>query len=298
MAAAPQKHDMSTEIPVGVRLLEDLLVVAVEGEDARTWLNGQITNDLKRLDASRSVYGLVLTSKGRVLADVTVLERGGALFFETARASWPALHEQLEKFIIMEDVTLRETDLRAITVIGPRRNELEAALEGLGASVASGDRLGPSIEVLVPATSAAEALTRLTERARSLGGEALDEPRWERLRIAAGVPRFAVDFGERTYPQEAGLKRRALSFDKGCYHGQEVICMLENRGQVTRSLVRLRLGAPAVGGTEIRRGDDVVGEVTSAADGSALAFVKRALAEAGGSVEIGGATATIEEAVT
>ena len=122
------------------------------------------------------------------------------------------------------------------------------------------------------------------------------------------MPRFAVDFGERTYPQEAGLKRRALSFEKGCYHGQEVVCMLENRGQVTRSLVRLRLGGPAVAGAEVRRGDDVVGEVTSvsetfggrggsaAPDVRALAFVKRAHAEAGGSLEIGGRPATIEGA--
>ncbi|MFO0713545.1 MAG: hypothetical protein U0353_27080, partial [Sandaracinus sp.] len=96
------------ELVVGVREIEDERVIAVEGDDARTWLNGQISNDLKKLRPGGTIYGLVLTSKGRILADLLAFERGGTLFFSTSKDAWPALRAQLEKFIIMEDVSLRE----------------------------------------------------------------------------------------------------------------------------------------------------------------------------------------------
>jgi folate-binding protein YgfZ len=103
-----------------------------------------------------------------------------------------------------------------------------------------------------------------------------------------------VDFGEDTYPQEAGLKTRAVSFNKGCYLGQEVICMLENRGQLSRRLVQLS----ASGELAVEPGSLVfdadgkrVGELTSVAvtDGAqpttlALAYLKRPLAELGRTV--------------
>jgi folate-binding protein YgfZ len=276
------------ELTAGLRIQRDEIVIAVEGDDARTWLNGQMTNDLKRLTEGTGVYGLVLTIKGRVLADLFAFERGGALFFSVDRAVWPALHEQLEKYIIMEDVSLRETTLRTISVCGARVGELDLApLAARGASVVKHARLGPSLEVVVEERELAGAIEAASSAIGALraGDAEIDDPEWERARISMGVPRFPVDFGDRTYPQEAGLKKRALAFDKGCYLGQEVVCMLENRGQVTRSLVRLAIEAGTAAGTPLRRGEDVVGELTSVAGGHGLGFVKRALTEAGTDLE-------------
>src|SRR5262249_30258701 len=78
-----------------------------------------------------------------------------------------------------------------------------------------------------------------------------DESAWEALRIEQGVPRFRHDFDESTYPQEASLEKRAVSFDKGCYLGQEVVCMLELRGQVKRKLVPVTLSASIPKGTPV-----------------------------------------------
>ncbi len=271
----------------GVRAQDADIVIAVDGDDARTWLNGQITNDLKRLSPDHGVYGLVLTTKGRVLADVLGFERGGGVFFATNRGVWPALREQLEKYIIMEDVTLRETSLRVITVLGARAGEIDLStvLAGMDASIVTSDRLGAGRDVIVEQAVYDDVHTLLVAAAQAVGGSAVDDAAWELARISAGVPRFSVDFGEKTYPQEAGLKDRAVSFEKGCYLGQEVVCMLENRGQLSRTLVRVRLSSGAPAGSALRRGEDSVGELTSVAGEHGLAMVKRAHAEPGTSLD-------------
>ena len=278
----------SWEQTAGLRLQRAEVVIAVEGDDARTWLNGQMTNDLKRLSKDAGVYGLVLTTKGRVLADLFAFERGGALHFAVDAAVWPTLREQLEKYIIMEDVSLRQTTLRTLSLCGARAREVDlSALAETGATVVAHARLGPSLEIVVEEQAVAVTVASLAPSLAALrsGPAEIDDAAWERARIAMGVPHFPVDFGERTYPQEAGLKKRALAFDKGCYLGQEVVCMLENRGQVTRSLVRLSIAAGTEPGAALRRGDDVVGELTSAAGSHGIGLVKRALAEAGTSLD-------------
>ncbi len=94
---------------------------------------------------------------------------------------------------------------------------------------------------------------------------------WEALRLERAVPSFGVDFDEKTYPQEAALEKVAVSFDKGCYLGQEVVCMLELRGHVKRKLAALVLdaegsGLPPSRGAPVNDGQGgTVGEVTSAA---------------------------------
>lgn len=296
----PQKHRMTandvggwTE-SVGVRAQRGDVVIAVEGDDARTWLNGQITNDLKRLRPDTAVYGLVLSAKGRILTDVVVLEPPGALVFALPAAAWPAVHEHLEKYIIMEDVTLRETTLALLTLAGARAGELdvERQLAGLDVTVSAHDRLGPGREILVERANEDEALRRLVAAAQTLGGGLVDDVAWEAARVQRAVPRWSVDFGERTYPQEAGLKR-ALAFDKGCYLGQEVVCMLENRGQVTRSLVALALPPGASVGAALLRGGETVGEVTSVAGPHALALVKRVASEPGTELDTPQGTAQV-----
>lgn len=286
---------MSWTQTLGVRVQEAEIVVAVEGDDARSWLNGQMSNDLKRLTAERGVYGLVLTSKGRVLADVLAFERHGALFVSVDRGVWPTLREHFEKYIIMEDVTLRETSLVTVSLLGEKAEEIDpaVALAGLDATITRQTRLGPSVDVVVERASLDACRARLLELACGVGGGTVDDAAWHLARVEAGVPALNADFGEKTYPQEAGLKKRALAFDKGCYHGQEVVCMLESRGQVSRSLVRLALGERAEVGTPLRRDGEIVGELTSVAGSVALGFVKRQLALAGATLDAEHGAATV-----
>ena len=97
----------------------------------------------------------------------------------------------------------------------------------------------------------------------------------DQLRVVAGLPLYGVDFGARDNPHEASLDRRAVSWSKGCYLGQEVVCMQDMRGKVKRRLVRLdghavgwqpQSAVHSLDGTE-------VGKVTTVAGNRALASV-------------------------
>ncbi len=89
----------------------------------------------------------------------------------------------------------------------------------------------------------------------------------EALRLELGVPAFGIDFDDKMYPQEAALEKRAVSFEKGCYLGQEVVCMLEIRGHVKRRLVSFVADARVERGAAVT--DDAgeeIGKVSSSAD--------------------------------
>jgi folate-binding protein YgfZ len=121
----------------------------------------------------------------------------------------------------------------------------------------------------------------------------------EALRIRRFLPRFGVDFGEKNYPQEAALEKIAVSFSKGCYLGQEVVCRLEMRGHVVKKIVPVRIaGDPPAHGAEVRSADGrVLGALSSAVpnDGGAvgLAMVRIDFAEPGTKLDVGGREATV-----
>lgn len=273
---------------VAVHVDREVRVIAVDGDDAFTWLNGQLTNDLKPLADGASVYGLFLTPKGRVLADALVTRSEGQHYVLVPTSTWEELSAQLEKYIIMEDVVLRPTDLAVVSATGPSADQL--VCEGVRFRSVRGLA---SIEWLVDPSQLDGAERSLAEQARDRGGNRVDDAAWDAERVARGLPRFGRDFGGATYPQEAGLKRRAVSFQKGCYLGQEVVCMLESRGQLQRSLCALDVDGDVAPGVAIEDADGhVVGEVTSVASRSgrtsALGFVKRAAIEQSKPLRSGG----------
>jgi folate-binding protein YgfZ len=114
------------------------------------------------------------------------------------------------------------------------------------------------------------------------------------------LPRFGVDFGEKNYPQEASLEKIAVSFSKGCYLGQEVVCRLEMRGHVIKKIVPVGLttGDPPALGAEVKSTEGkVVGSVSSAttteAGSVALAMVRVDFTEPGTKLDVGGREATV-----
>src|SRR5207247_8329473 len=111
--------------------------------------------------------------------------------------------------------------------------------------------------------------------AASLDVPMLDEAGYERARIEAGVPRQGFDIDDRTIPQEAGLEVDAVSFTKGCFVGQELVCRIDTRGHVNRQLRRLRATAgDLVRSAAVTLDGKAVGEVTSSAGEVALAMLR------------------------
>ena len=124
------------------------------------------------------------------------------------------------------------------------------------------------------------------------GARPADEDELEGIRIAHGVARWGRDMDEKTFPQETGIDGKAVHYDKGCYVGQEAMAKIHFRGKVNRRLAVLDAEGPLQPGTVLNLGDAKVGEVTSAADGRALALVRYTV-EPGTALDAGGVTATV-----
>jgi tRNA-modifying protein YgfZ len=286
----------------GVRRLPDQ-VLRVSGDDARSWLNGQITNDVALPAPGAAVYALVVSLKGRVVTDLFVLDRDDTLDLVLPAGQRQRVAEYLDGFIIMEDVELTPVDdVAIVSVQGPRASEVRP--EDLAAASFPCVRLDTDgCDWIVPAVDAERAFVALVAGAKAVGGGMASDHAWELARIRAGVPALGQDFGEDTYPQEAGLKERAVSFGKGCYQGQEAVVMLEHRGKPPKKLVRLAVSAaaPPAPGTPLSDGDGrEVGRITSAAADPeaqrslALGYLKRDHACVGERYVAGGADATVE----
>ena len=286
----------------GAVLVErDRVRIDVAGEDRFTWLNGMVTCDLKAIVADegrapRAAYGCVLNVKGRVLADVVVVAGGGALGAWIPRDSAESVLELWNRYIIMEDCTVERDETRALLAIQGGDPAALVAATGIDGAAAL-DLLGLTDGVVVELPR--DAIDEPLRRCVAAGAHALDEAAARAVKVETARATWGVDVDAHHYVQEAGLGDRAVSFQKGCYVGQEVVCMLQMRGKVHRRLVQLSVAhaAAATAGAEVKLGDDVVGTVTSAvahADGTAraLALVKSSAA-AGCAVEVGGARAEI-----
>jgi len=276
----------------------DLATLVVTGADRVTWLNGLLTCDLTKRPAGAAVYGLAVGRNGRVLADcVSVFDEAASrLLVAVPRAVVETLRTHLDHYLVMEDAEMAAaTDgFEAWSLHGPRWSAALEAARAAGAIGGALDRTGlEGAFLFAPAERAGDVRAALGATA-TVG----DQAGWNALRLERGVPRFGVDFDDKTYPQEAGLEKTAVSFDKGCYLGQEVVCMLELRGHVKRRLASVVIDAqdpPAAGAPVTDGAGATVGEVTSSSASPtlgkavALAMVKRAQAEPGQGVVVGGA---------
>jgi tRNA-modifying protein YgfZ len=272
------------------------------GPEAADFLQGQVTNDVERLAPGTGCYAALLTPKGKMLADMRILRGSGWFWLDTELEGLPAVAKMIRTFSIGRDVRPENvTESRAIlSLVGPASDAaLDVAPPAEEHSFVEGEhglyvRTDLGVDVICQASEADAALA-------ALGVEAVPEDVAECARIESGRPRYGIDLGEDTIPQEAGLNERAVSFDKGCYVGQETVARLHYKGKPNRHLRGLRLEHPAATGDEVRLGERVVGHVGSTAVSPvhgpiALALVRRE-AEPGQQVEVGtsGNAATVAE---
>lgn len=267
--------------------LPSLLVLRVTGEDAATWLQGQVTQDIRPATGEHAVYALFTNVRGKIMADAWIRAISPETFLvavpESARAE---LEQSFEKYIIMEDVLVEPTDDRVVTVRGAGADRSQSVALPSGALRWATSRFGlPGYDVTLPSPE----VPGFLESVRRDGVVEATEGALYAARVHHGVPAFGVDFDAQHYPQEASL-RHAVSFNKGCYLGQEVVCTLESRGRVNRSLMRIDgPGAPPPAHTPITTPDGrTVGEITSATttgDGfTGLGYVKTSLATSGDAI--------------
>jgi folate-binding protein YgfZ len=258
--------------PVLVVLQRARGTLRVTGPEAKTWLNGLVTCDVLPVAEGRGAFGLALNKQGKIQSEVEIVATPDGLLVGVSPGVDTKLGEALDKFLVMEDA-----ELSVVTSA-----YLWADFHGLGAGALaeSAARACGGFSGIMPFTPAGGASVVL-ERARSLELERFiahtvtlqlaSEEDWDAFRIEQVLGRFGVDFGETDNPHEAALDRRAVSWSKGCYLGQEVVCMQDMRGKLKRRLVALSVETadlPVAGAPVTSTADgnsETVGEVTSAA---------------------------------
>lgn len=255
---------------------EDWGTLRVSGPDRATWLNGIVTPDVATVVPGKGAWGLLLTKQGKIEAELQLVATSDALLLGVSGGDVEHVAEVLDRYLVMEDAELEVLEGFVWWELhGQRAAELAAEAPCLAWGAVPWTRLGGA--TLVAPGSEAEACELALE---SRGALRTEPTLWEEDRIRLGVPRFGVDYTSADNPHAAGLERRTVSWSKGCYLGQEVVCMQDMRGKVKRRLVRLELeNRPAAAiepGAEVHAADggEVVGTVKSWGGRFALASIK------------------------
>ncbi len=249
------------------------------GEDRVRWLNGMVTNFVGDLSENAGCYAFVLNAQGRIQGDLDIYRRADSLWLETDAAQMDALTAFLDRYIIMDDVTLESQP--QWTLLGIAGPDAAASIAEVGLPVPSSPMhlsettwQGHSAAVtaayspLVPRYEIwmeRETVLEMWNALRAAGCLPCGVDAIESLRVLEGTPAYSVDITAKDLPQETN-QMRALHFNKGCYLGQEIVERIHSRGNVHRTFAGFVLadGSPTPG-TSLLTDGKPVGEITSVA---------------------------------
>jgi folate-binding protein YgfZ len=252
----------------GAWVRETHTLIRFEGNDAATWLQSQTSNDVVALRSGQGHANTILDRKGRLQAHFSLHRWEDEYWLTVEKRQAPRLLEQLESHLFIEDARMADAgdEVEQVLVQGPRTLYFLSTLLDTGETSASellpAEKYGcHPIELLghqvlafrvsetgedgyLFVTQAGEArplLDKLLQAGapfglREIGPDALDV-----LRVEAGIPRFGIDMDTTNRMPETTLEREAVSYDKGCYLGQEVIAKLRAYSSVKQALVGLVL---------------------------------------------------------
>ena len=276
---------MSAHLSPEQGLLFDLSARAklrISGADRLRFLNGQVTNDIRKAREDAALRACVLNAKGKIDADVMIVAHGDSFLIDTEADAREQLAARLERYIIADDVQIEDvTDEFSLF------HASGSAAPSLGGAVitAGADRFGVGARDLWVARAEHEvAWQELSMQLPTCNADCA-----EVLRVERGIPRWAHELTNDIIPAEANLEASAIDFAKGCYIGQEVISRMKMSGQTNKRLCGLLPtgDAPVAAGMRLMSEGKDVGWVTSVARSArlgrmiALGFVKRGYQEPG-----------------
>ncbi|WP_395746181.1 YgfZ/GcvT domain-containing protein [Prosthecobacter sp.] len=232
------------------------------GADRVRYLNGQVTNDVRRVKADESLYACVTDVKGRIAADVCIHAQEEALLLDAEPDLREPLGMRLERYIVADDVEL--TDVTEDWQLwhfwsasgDPARTESLMRTPDQPHHLLRSTRFGvPGMDLWLPAFAAAPSFESLP---------VLTDADLETWRILQKIPRWPHELNAETFPPEAGLESKAMDFAKGCYIGQEVLSRIKTTGKMPREMIAFASNTPVKVGDELWQ-DKAVGKVTSTA---------------------------------
>jgi len=265
--------------------LENRGLLAVGGGDARTFLQGLVSNDVNRVAAGRAVYAAFLTAQGRYLHDFFISEAAGGLLLECEAARAADLERRLKLYRLRSRVAIedRSAAFAVFAVFGDGAAEAFSLPDEAGRAAP----LAGGVAYVDPRLAAAGARVVLPAGSGAPLAEAGCAPApfaaFDAHRIALGLADGSRDLvPEKTLLLEAGFDElNGVDWQKGCYLGQELTARTKYRGLVKRRLVPVVIDGPApAAGTPITKDGREVGEMRSTVAGMGLAFLRlEALAE-------------------
>ncbi len=272
-------------------------IIESAGEDAKTFLHNQLTNDVNHLAFDTAQLAAWCTAKGRMLVSFLLYRQASAYQLLLSADLLATIQRRLQMFVLRSKVKVNDLtgNHELIGVSGPQG---EAALQSAGlpvpakpldtAAFASGTviRLDRTrFAVVVSSEATAELWQQLAENARPAG-----TPAWQWLDIQAGIPLITAATSEEFVPQMTNFdKIGGVSFHKGCYPGQEVVARTQYLGKIKRHLCRISAADPIAAGTSIlspESPEHPCGMVVNAAPApgggfAALAVIQESFIEAG-----------------
>lgn len=294
-------------LAVGAAAAIERDVLSVWGDDAGTYLQGQLSQDVTGLAVGASAWSWVLQPAGKVDALVRVTRvEGDRWLLDTDGGFGGALEARIRRFRLRSRVEVEALAWKALAVRGRELDPLDppaggVAVQALWSLPTAGDT-DPTVTDLpvtdLPVTDPAatdlpvtdSAVTDLSVTGASVAVDLLGpDPQvppgmaivtaaaFEVARIAAGVPKMGAELTEATIPAETGLVGLTVSFTKGCYTGQELVARIDSRGSnVPRHLCVLALDGPAEPGALLTIPQANDREVPAGGDGEKLAPPRKA----------------------
>lgn len=257
----------------GVIVLDARAVVRVIGDDRVSFFHGMCTADVKAARPGSILPALFLTEHAHVIADALIWVAPDALLLDIDADAWTRTRAHLEKLLVADDVEFEEPiDLAVIDVEGPAALEAAGApslepwsfIEAGGSLVGNLPRYGgPAASMLAPRNSVDSTLATILAKASA--ARRIDAETLETIRVENGIARVGVDTTDKTIALEARLNR-AISFNKGCYLGQETIERATARGGLKKRMFGLKFNTADVPapGTILTLDGKEVGRVSSA----------------------------------
>lgn len=254
-------------------------VLELTGKDRLPFLNNLLTNQTwdkqtrTGLVAGQGAYAFFLNLKGRIVADMNVLELGERTLLDMDVRMLDPVRVALEKYLFSEQVNIasRVGLLHQLALHGPGAVDVlrqvcsesnmdisqlscrSTTMFDASVVVWRDDSTGtPGYNLILDASIAANVWSRLIDRfaaSEQLGRRALRPAGWavfNACRIESGRALFGIDFDESVLPAETGLLSRAVSFTKGCYLGQEIVARMHARGQLARQFAGIRMDDDAL----------------------------------------------------
>jgi folate-binding protein YgfZ len=292
------------------------------GPDRVRYLNAILTNNIKDLPVGQGIVSLLLNPQGHILAEIETYAFPDRHFCVSYAMIGTQLISWMDKYIIMDDVTLADETEQygTLALEGPEAAAVVREVSGvdiapLGELTSANGAVGSvpcrvvkrspggaaGAEFVVEREKLPSLWQVLLEAVRKHGGGPVGYAALSGQRLTQGVPWFGYDFGEKQIPHEAGLENSHISYTKGCYTGQEIVERVRSRGHVNRKRVGLLFSGEAIpeADTPLTLDGKEAGYVTRAAQiwdpvrVIGMGYARKETTSSGTALQWSGGTATV-----